>query len=76
MLSGVRSANKAWVQHSLDTVLKDEELNCEIYLAGVCPYAPYQWEVVREVIDAVQPAAVALDLPGGMSESGEVEHPE
>lgn len=67
----MRAANAAWAQHGIDTKLTDEELNVEIHLAAVCPYAPYQWEVSRDVIDAVQPQLVALDLPAAYSAVGE-----
>lgn len=66
----LQEVTEAWSAHALQNPLVENNLDCRIYLAGCVHYAPYQWQLVRNVIDKVKPDIVAIEQPPPTSGSG------
>eukprot|EP00877_Chromochloris_zofingiensis_P006312 jgi/Chrzof1/1934/Cz10g27010.t1 len=75
IVSGIKAANQQWLEESLKHPLTDIDTGAKLYLVGCCPYAPFQWEGLRTVVDRVHPSKIVIDQPSDAAAQVLLPHP-
>lgn len=65
MLQQLQRCNQQWLQEALQTPLEphDSSASCEVYVLGVCFWAPAQHHLVLAALEQLQPDEVLVEQP-------------